>query len=251
MNERTTWSGACRDVLEGARALSFSLSLAGLAACGLVSSDVTSVGVALPSETYTFDTKSSGYKGPPGTIPAVACGDGQLVADCCNPAPGITVDCVGTPLSCESNVCTYHTTYDIVSKVNLAKDAPEYSNFSGKSLVDLTLKDLTYTATNMLNVPSPEITLWLAPDGVTHRTEDAGAVLFGTVPSIAAGSNNVTGKVTPSAGAATAFGMYAQNPSTPFNFIAEVPITVKGGDPIPSGTITVTVSGEVQVQPNL
>jgi hypothetical protein len=251
MNERPFREGFCRNVLEGAAlsALAFSVSL-GSFGCGLVSSDVTSVPVALPSKTYTFNTASSGYKGPPGTIPAVSCGDGQLVADCCNPAPGVMIDCAATPLVCESSVCTYHTTYDIVSPVNLQKDAPDYSNFSGRSLLDLKLKTITYTADNMLNVPSPEITIWLAPDGVTHST-DAGAVKFGTVAPVPAGASKVMGAVVAAPGAAAAFGMYAQNPATPFNFIAAVPITVKGGDPIPSGTITVTVSGEIQIQPNL
>lgn len=228
-------------------ALGIASLVGGVGSCGLVSSDVTSVAVDLPSKSYTFDT---GYTGPAGTIPVVACGDGQLVTDCCNPLPGVTVNCASTPLVCAAGACTYQTTFKSVSKVDLAAEAPQYQQYSGQTLVSLSLNKVTYTVTtNTLNVATPEITIYLAPDGITDPSDPA-AAKFGTIAPIPAGTL-ATGTVTQAPGAGTAFGKYAQNWATPFTFIATAPVEVKGGNPIPMGKMTVAVSGQAKVQPGL
>jgi len=219
----------------------------GLGGCGLVSSDITSVPLDLPSKSYSFDT---GYTGPAGTIPMVACGDGQLVTDCCNPAPGVTVNCAATPLVCAAGACTYQTTFKSVSRVDLGAEAPEYKKYSGQTLVGLSLNKVNYTVTmNDLNVPTPEITIYLAPDGITDPA-DPSAAKFGTIAPIPA-KTTLSGTVTQAPGAGAAFGKYAQNWATPFTFIATAPIVVKGGEPIPMGKMVVTVSGQVKIQPSL
>lgn len=223
--------------------------------CGLVSSDVASVMLDLPTKKYAFDTASTGYHGPPGTLPEVACGSSGPVTDCCNPAPGVTVDCAATPLTCEG-VCTYHTTFEVVSTVDLGKDAPQFSQFSGQAILNLSLSKVTYTAVNGLNVPSPPIDIYLAPANVVHvidpatQTMDPAVAKFGSVASVPAGAT-VTADVQQAPGCAGAFAKYAKDFATPFNFIATAPITVKGGDPIPAGKLEVTVSGQAKIKPNL
>src|SRR6187399_2591207 len=81
-----------------------------LAGCGLIDSDIARVNFALPSKTYTVNTAS--FNLPAGDTPAVPCGSGQTVMDCCNPPQPLPMpDCAMTQLTCEPNgagtaVCT-------------------------------------------------------------------------------------------------------------------------------------------------
>jgi hypothetical protein len=190
-------------------------------------------------------------------LPAVACGSDGPVTDCCNPAPGLiaAIDCNATPLTCEG-VCTYHTSFEVVSAVDLGKEAPQFSQFSGQAILSLSLSKVTYTAVNGLNVASPAIDIYLAPANVVHVVDpatqvmDTSVVKFGSVASVPAGTT-VTAQVQQAPGAASAFAKFAKDWATPFTFIATAPITVRGGDPVPTGKLDVTVSGQAKIKPNI
>ncbi|HMC94398.1 MAG TPA: hypothetical protein VKO16_06465, partial [Polyangia bacterium] len=101
--------------------------LTGLAGCGLLSSDITTTKIALPPQSYSFDT--SMFKGlPTGSTPSVPCGD-QGIPDCCNPPAGPAPNCTTTPLVCQpdnssvnngASVCTAVIPQSISNSINLS-----------------------------------------------------------------------------------------------------------------------------------
>jgi hypothetical protein len=213
--------------------------LTGMTGCGLLSSDITTTKIALPPQTYSFDT--SMFKGlPTGNSQSVPCGDGQVITDCCNPP----ADCTTTPLVCQpdnssvnngANVCTAVIPESISNSINLSG-----AGLSSFPAGNISIDSVAYTVSNnTLNVDLPPVAIYLAPDGVTDPKN--GAMLFGTIPAIPMGTNP-TGAVQKDPGADHAFEVYAGNLSTPFNFIASTTVVIPSGTPIPSGQVTITVT---------
>ncbi|HXJ18962.1 MAG TPA: hypothetical protein VMT03_01925 [Polyangia bacterium] len=218
-----------------------------LCGCGLISSDLTKLTFDLPNQTYSFDTAKWGNLPPPAvgaTFPSISC---TSDAQCCNDGSLVGVSCSMTPLTCPASTCEAQIPESTYSPVNLAMQVGALATFPGHSLVDVTIESITYTVSdNTLNVDLPPISIYLAPDGVTDPT-DPSATLFGTVPSIQAGTNP-TGSVTKTANADAAFEMYTKNVSTTFNIIAGATVVIDAGTPVPNGHITVTVGGTVAAQ---
>jgi hypothetical protein len=215
--------------------------------CGLISSDLTKITFVLPSETYSFDTAKWGNL-PPGAagavFPSIPC---TSDAACCSLASAAGLSCSMTPLSCPSSTCEAQIPESTYQPINLAMQVGALATFPGHSLVNVTIETITYTVSdNTLNVDLPPISIYLAPDGVTDPS-DPSATLFGTVPSISAGTNP-TGSVTKTANADAVFMMYTKNVSTTFNIIAGATVVIAAGTPVPNGHITVTVDGTVAAQ---
>jgi hypothetical protein len=224
--------------------------LVGALGCGLISSDITKVSFNLPSKSYSFDTNNGMFKAPPGgTFPAVPCGAGEVVMDCCHPpAPLPAIDCTATPLFCEAAVCTLKYPVTVVQTMDLSKEAPELSSFKSQSLVDISISRIHYAVTaNTLNVDLPPIDLFLAPQGVMTADDPSSAEKFGTIAA-------VTAMTTPDADVKLAsnskavFNKYAHAFGTPFNFIATTTVVVPSGTPIPNGRVDITVTGQLSAQ---
>jgi hypothetical protein len=214
--------------------------------CNLINSDITALTFELPTKSYHFDTQ--GMNIPAGTAPRVACGPSEAVTDCCAPPVAIPgLDCAAVPLTCDGGFCTGHKTVSVAQMMNLGQEAPELRNVTGQSLADIFIKRITYTASNNLNVPLPEVTLYLAPAGVT---DPASAMKFGTVPSVAAHSTASGDVVLDPAGQQT-FSGYAHNFGTPFGFIAATTLDVPPDSPFPNGSVDISVTGTISAQPSL
>jgi hypothetical protein len=204
----------------------------------LISSDVTKLKFQLPQETYTFNTAMWGNL-PSGTVPTVPC---TTTDQCCALA-----DCSTTPLVCESGACAANLPESLVEPVNLSQDMDLQKD---RSLADLSIDSITYTiANNSLNVDLPALTIYMAPQTVTDPNSPQ-AIKFGTVPVIPAGTDP-SGMVQLEANAAQTFQMFTADLSVPFNLIASTTVDIPAGTPIPSGQITMTVSGVIAAQPNL
>jgi hypothetical protein len=217
-----------------------------LPGCGLISSDVTALTFELPAKSYAFDTQSLNL--PSGNVPRVACGAGQLVMDCCAPpAPAPAPDCSSLTLTCDAGFCTGHKTVTVASRTNLGQEVPQLQSLSGQTLANVFIKKITYTTANNLNVDLPEVTLYLAPDGVT---DPAMGMKFGTMP-VTPKMSMVTGDVVLDPGAQATFAGYARNFATPFSFIASTAIVVPPDAPVPAGNATITVRGTISAQPSL
>jgi hypothetical protein len=219
------------------------------AGCGLVSSDVTTVTYAMPKKSYKFDTASSGWKAPPGTYPAISCGPGGVVADCCQGLPGASVDCATTPLVCDQGVCTLQFDVSVAQAVDLRNEIPALSGLSSQAVADIYISKLQYDVNNMMNIAMPEVDLYLAPQDVTSASDPA-AAKFATIPSVGAMSMG-QGDAVLESNSRQVFSPYAHQFGTPFNFIARATVKVPPGSPAPTGSATVGISGTIAATPSL
>ena len=226
-------------------------SAASLSGCGALS-NVGTINFALPPQSFSFDTSSSAWKAPPAgfsTAPAVSCGAGQLVTDCCNPpAPAPKPDCTATPLACENSVCVLEFPVTVSQTINLKMQVPQLSSLSGQTLAKISISQVTYVIDSSMNVDLPPVDIFIAPANVTST--DPPAQKFGSIPASPA-KMKTSGNMTLDPNGGAVFSQYASAFSTPFNFIAHTTMIVKPGDPIPSGAVAATLGGTVSAKPNL
>lgn len=236
-------------VLAGFAVFSVIAGAASLSGCGAIS-NLGTITFDLPQQSFSFSTASSTWKAPPATFPAVSCGTGQLVADCCNPpAPAPKPDCTATPLVCEGGVCVLEFPIDASQTINLKMQVPSLSSLSGQTLATISISKVTYTIMSTMNVDLPEVDVFIAPANVMTAS-DPNAKKFGSIPPSPA-NMTTTGNMTLDPNGGAVFSQYASAFSTPFNFIAHATMIVKPGDPIPSGGVNATVTGKVSAKPNL
>ena len=227
------------------KATTSAIAALGLVGCGLISSDITKITFDLPTETYTFDTAQ--WNIPPAlrgaVFPSIACGTDN---DCCTLGSAAGLDCTMTMLSCQSGSCAAELPESQATSINLATQVPSLSQYT--SLVSISISRITYTVrSNSLNVDIPPLSIYLAPDGVTDPT-DSRAQLFGTVPTVAAGTTP-TGNVQLVSNAASVFQTFTGNLSTPFEIITAATVVIGAGTPVPTGAITIDVTGAISAQP--
>jgi hypothetical protein len=226
------------------------LATLGAVGCGLISSDVASLIFDLPMKTYSLDSASFGSF--PANTPAIPCGTGTLVADCCNPPAPLpnpqcsaqrSAACEGSP----TKVCALHQQVTIVQKMDFRKDVAQLMGVSQNHLANLTLQELNYAVTqNTLNVAVPTLHLYLAPATVT-TLPSAEAVEFGTVDMIPAGQMP-TGSVVKASDADATFETFASDLTVPFNLLVGTTVVVPSGQPTPSGKLSVTITGKLKTK---
>jgi hypothetical protein len=205
--------------------------LLGALGCGLISSDITKLTFDLPKKKYTFTTQ--GLMVPAGANVQLTCGAGGVVPTC--PAPSV----------CEAGICTVHYPISVVQKMDLKKDAAQVAQYS--SLANITIDRIGYDVVSTANIDIPEMSIYLAPLGVTSP-DDPQAVKFGTVGTIPAGATT-SGEVVKEPNADATFAAFAADLTTAFNFIAATTVTWVSGTPVPSGTVDITISGRVAAKP--
>jgi hypothetical protein len=200
----------------------------------------TKISFTLPAKSYVFD--AAAWNLPTPGLPAVACGAGQVVVDCCDPpAPLTRPDCSVNTWSCDNTVCTLHIPVSVLQSMDLKKEVPALSSVSDQSLVDVTLGQVRYAFTSTMNLDLPPITFFLAPDAVTASSDPA-ARRFGTTKPLPAGSTGQNNVDLDPVGAA-AFREMARHLGTPFNIVANVTVVVPSGSPVPSGRATLVLQG--------
>ncbi len=222
----------------------FAVAALALAGCGLISSDITKLTFDLPTQTYTLDTSMWGNL-PAGTVPAVPC---TSSADCCTAGALAGISCSTTPLDCNAGTCEAAIPESVWSSIDLATKVPQLSGFGGHALSQITISKITYSVSNnTLNIDLPAMTIYLAKDGITDPN-DPGAVVFGTTMPIPAGTDPTNQPVTLVSNAAQVFGMFTTDISMPFNLIAATVVKIEAGQPVPSGAITIAVTGAISAQ---
>jgi hypothetical protein len=211
--------------------------------CGLISADVTETPFDLPPRSYSFD--SATFNVPAGFSQPIPCGAGQIITDCCMPPLGPAPDCNANMIACEQNengmdVCTVTVLVSQSQMMNLGQEVSSLNSFTG--YVNVKIKRISYRVdVNTLNLNVPDVTLYLAPAGVTDTMDNTMAMRFGTLPAIAAGTTP-TGDVVLDSNAATVLKKYTSNIQNPFNFIAETKVKVSQS---PTGKIDLTISGQL------
>ena len=228
------------------KATTSAIAVLGLVGCGLISTDITRLTFDLPTETYTFDTAQ--WNIPPAlqgaAFPSIPCTTDN---DCCTLGSAAGLDCTMPMLSCMSTFCAASLPESQATTIDLSTDVkPSLSQYT--SLVSISISRITYTVrSNSLNIDIPPLSIYLAPQGVTAPT-DPRAQLFGTVPMIAAKSMP-TGNVQLVSNAAAVFQTFTGNLATPFEIITAATVVIGAGTPVPTGAITIDVTGALSAQP--
>jgi len=203
------------------------------------------VNFTLPKRTYSVDTQDPNWKSPPqGGIPAAPCGPQGPIQNCCMPAPGVTIDCARSPLSCETGACALRFTYERVQQINLGGDVSALKALN-KTLTDVILKQIDIKIeTNTMNTEVPPVDLFVGPMGATKST-DSGVTKIGTVPAtptmftadrILALDEN----------AQRAFSALAKDYKTPFQIMLSTTVLIKSGADTPMGKLDLVISGKVE-----
>jgi hypothetical protein len=223
----------------------------GIGGCGLVSSDILTLTFDLPERHYVFDTATWGL--PATAVPAVPC---TADATCCSAAALVGYDCAKSPpLVCDTSagagVCAVKLPVESPPQtIDLSMQASGLSGVNGQTLASVSISQIAYVIdVNTLNRDLPPISLYLAPQNVASSS-DPMAHKFGTVPAIPA-MQTTGGTVALEPDAESTFAGYARNFRTPFEFLSHTVVTVRGGDPTPSGRIDVRVRGKVSAKPSL
>ncbi len=222
------------------------------AGCGLIDlASFRSVNFKLPEKKFSVSTSDPRWKSLPGGFPALTCGPGGAVADCCKAPQGApAVDCTRTPITCESDgqssVCSLKFLFEVPARVDLGKEVPQLRAAQGRVVSEIFLKKIEYTVTSSLSVDLPEIQLFVAPDGVMSK-DDPQARRLGTIPARPAMFEG-TEEVDIDQEGQQNFSAFARDFLTPFTIIASTTIIVRGGSAAPQGRVDFSISGKVEAR---
>ena len=225
-----------------ARLLSFvASSMVGLAVvtggCGALSLD--SVTFDLPPQSYTFSSAPLGL--PTGTFPSATC---RTAGDCCPAATAVGLDCA--LLTC-NGACSLRLLIESSPQpVNLST-VPALGALKGRSITGVVVKQIKYVANSTLNVGLPQTDLYVAPSGTAVSTDPA-AKKFGTVPTLPPDTSGTQGLVGLEPDVDATLGPYVTNTSTPFVFLASTVMIIHGGEPLPAGSLDMTITGRVTIK---
>jgi hypothetical protein len=218
-----------------------------LGGCGLLDKldNLKGLTFMLPQQTFRVSTTDANWRPPPaGGIPALPCGPGQPIADCCQAPPGApAIDCQRTPLTCEAEHCALKFKYEQSQLVDLQQE-PSVKAYNGMIFNDVLLKEIDLDVTNSLNVSTPPVDLYVAPANVTSSS---GAQKFATIPTQPPG---FTGHVVIPLDDTSqrTFSSFARATQTPFNIIMSTGFLVRSSDPVPAGEVVFKVSGLVEAK---
>ena len=214
------------------------MSLASLASCGIISSDVTDVDLALPDKRFSIHADAWQV--------SQANAD-QALATSCSAQP--TVCSTAAEMACASGcrgTCNAAKTCDLSLDISLAQpvdlvtEKPDLKSFADQSVIKVSIDSVTYEITaNSLNVETPELTVYVAPMSVISAKD---ATAIGTIDAVPAGWTTTE----PQAVKLTAAGhdKLVNIMSTfkmPFNVIVGSSILLTAGQPVPAGQLDAVV----------
>jgi hypothetical protein len=216
-------------------ALLFALS----AGCGLISSDVTNFNLDLPDKKFSIDTASWNVDQQMAmTVLNTPC---SASSQCMQAAEAAcAMDCSGT-CNMQSR-CSINLDVGLHTSVNLLMEKPELQQINDKSVIEVTIDDLTYVVDqNTLNVATPEMQIYVAPMTVMDP-KDPMAKQIGTIPAVAPGMTITTAaKMMFTANGRANLTSTMGNFKTPFNIIVGSTLTMTAGMPVPSGRLDATI----------
>jgi len=211
-----------------------------LAACGLISSDVTNFDLTLPDKKFTVDMGGWQFSS--------AARDTYLMRDCsanptvCNTAVQqvCTMGCSG---SCgASNTCDLSLDVSLSQTVNLLMGKPELKSINDEPVIKVTIDSVTYEITsNTLNVDTPEFTVYVAPASVL-KTTDAQSKAIGKIPPVPAGwVTEAAHSFTFTANGRDELVNLMSSFKTPFNVLVGSSLVVTANEPVPTGKLDAVI----------
>jgi hypothetical protein len=228
------------------------LAALALSGCGLINEleNWKGVNFQLPERKYSVSTDDPNWHPPPiDGVPAITCGAGGIVMDCCiPPSPLPAIDCTRSPLSCDANgTCALTFTYDQVQLIDLAREVPSLASSKGTIFSQVLLKSIDVGIdTNTMNVTLPPVNIFLAPSTVSSAGNPA-AKKVATVSMKTPGYTG-TESVPLDDAAQQLFSMYARDFQTPFNIIISTDVVIAAGSVVPKGRLDFRVGGKVEAK---
>ena len=208
--------------------------------CSLISSDVTDFKLQTESKMFTVDTSSwmvnstaaMTYLNQSCASAPMECG--QWVSAAC------TTNCSGT-CDTATQKCDLGLDVAVYQPVDVNMSNPELAMIAKEPIVKVKIDSITYTvSTNSLNVPTPPMTIYVAPMSVMS-TSDPSATAIGTIPAVPAMTTTSATNLMFTDGGQTALQDMMGNYKTPFNVIVGSTVVVKAGDPMPMGKLVASV----------
>jgi hypothetical protein len=211
-----------------------------LFSCGLIDPNVTEFALNLPEKDFRVDTADwqLTVSGEMPSIPCPPAGCAAAVDQIC--AAGACTATCDAQMACAAGVrVSVFQMFDLVTEASWVKQV------EGQPLIEVEVRSIAFRIDeNTLNVASPPLTIYLAPQAVTDPLGGS-AVAVGTLASVEPG---FTGEVALSLTDAGKMAMaeFLGDYMTPFNVIVAGDVTVSAGQPVPTGKM----SGVVKVAAN-
>jgi len=208
--------------------------------CGLISSDVTNMDLTVKPKMFSVDTGSWNVNATAAMT--------YLSADC-SMAPGYcgtavasacTMGCSG---SCDTatHKCDLGLDVGIYQKVDLLTEQPELKTINQQPVIHVTIDSVSYTVmTNTLNVPTPPLTIYVAPASVMDA-KDPSAKAIGTIAAVPAMTTQASMEMEYTADGKQTLVDTMGNYMTPFNVLVGGTLEVTSGQPLPSGKLDAAV----------
>lgn len=219
---------------------------AALAGCGLISSDVTNFDLTLPDKTFTVDTSQwmvSQQQADAATSVSCAGNPGICATGAKNACT--KVSCTGL---CDANsFCELDVNVSLYQMVDLINEKPELKSINDQPLVGVHIDKIEYQVTeNTLNVPTPELGLYVAP--ATVMVVGPEAVQIGTIAAVPPGQTQALTAIDIGPDGQAALAKYMGDYKNPFNIIVGSTIPVTHGSTVPSGRLTAKVKVTAHAQ---
>jgi len=219
--------------------------------CGLISSNVTNVQIALQPKMFSVD--ASGWQvnqTAADLFLGMACDPTQPAPNVCSSA--VAQACpMGCSGSCDTTAhkCDLGLNVSIYKPVDLAMESPEVATINSEPIVKVTIDNVTYQVTgNTLNVATPVMTVYVAPMSVMDP-KDPSAKAIGTIDPIAAMTTLATTNMTYTDGGKQALADIMGNYKVPFNVIVGTTLMIEQGNQVPTGKLDAVVNVTAHAAP--
>lgn len=221
-----------------AAALAGSLAVA---ACGLISSDVTDFDLTLPDKKFSVDTDSWQIDQDAANVAlSQSCASDpnvcSVVKDVC------TMGCSGV-CNATKKTCDLSLDVNVAQSVDLISEKPELKSINDQSIIDVTIDTVTYEIpSNTLNVATPPLTVYIAPSSVVKvDTTNAQIKAIGTIDAVPAGQTSGPKDIKFTADGKKLLVDIMKQFKTPFNILVGASITVSSGQEVPTGKLEAVV----------
>jgi hypothetical protein len=217
------------------------VATAGLAGCGLISSDVTDFDLALPDKTFTVDTRSwdVSQDEADALLSTPCAGNEGICAAVAQQA--CESNCVGS-CSATTQTCELALDVSVYQVIDLIAEQPELKSIDDEPVIEVGIDSVTWEVTaNTLNVPTPELTVFVAPATVMDP-KDPEAIAIGTIDSVDAGV--VTDAPQPlvfTANGKAQLIAAMRTFKTPFNIMVGATLELAAGQDVPDGMLVAVV----------
>ena len=219
------------------------LGVIALSGCGLISSDVTSFDLDLPSKTFSVD--ASGWQVNQQAADlylGTTCDPAQSMPNICTSAVAnaCPMNCTG---SCDANAhkCDLGLQVAVHQSIDLLSEKPELKTINDQPVIHVTVNSLKYQVTaNTLNTMTPEMKVYVAPMSVMDPN-DASAKQIGTIAAVPAMTTVAEVEMVYTANGKQVLIDTMGDFHNPFNVIVGAQLELKSGQMVPSGKLDANV----------